>query len=79
MTRLRDSSIGSRTTRTSMSRARAHGSSSATATRDREAFDEVMDAEAPVDHEALRHSAARVVRAHEYFTGAVIGVVGLGR
>ena len=31
-----------------------------------------MDAEAPVDHEALRHSAARVVRAHEYFTGAVI-------
>ncbi len=40
--------------------------------KDRDAFDEVMDAEAPVDHEALRHSAARVVRAHEYFTGAVI-------
>jgi hypothetical protein len=39
--------------------------------RDREAFDEVMDAEAPVDHESLRHSAARVVRAHEYFTDAV--------
>ena len=39
--------------------------------RDREAFDEVMDAEAPVDHEALSHSAARVVRAHEYFTEAV--------
>ena len=39
--------------------------------RDRDAFDEVMDAEAPVDHEALRHSAARIVRAHEYFTGAV--------
>lgn len=41
--------------------------------KDRDAFDEVMDAEAPVDHEALRHSAARVVRAHEYFTGEVIG------
>jgi alkylated DNA nucleotide flippase Atl1 len=40
--------------------------------KDRDAFDEVMDAEGPVDHEALRHSAARVVRAHEYFTGAVI-------
>ena len=40
--------------------------------KDRDAFDEVMDAEAPVDHEALHHSAARVVRAHEYFTGAVI-------
>jgi uncharacterized protein with ParB-like and HNH nuclease domain len=40
--------------------------------KDRDAFDEVMDAKAPVDHEALRHSAARVVRAHEYFTGAVI-------
>lgn len=39
--------------------------------RDREPFDEVMDSEAPVDHDALRHSAARVVRAHEYFTGAV--------
>ncbi|CAN5649455.1 hypothetical protein BH20ACT17_BH20ACT17_16890 [soil metagenome] len=40
--------------------------------RDRDAFDEVMDAEAPVDHETLQHSAARVVRAHEYFTGAVM-------
>ena len=39
--------------------------------RDRVAFDEVMDAEVPVDHEVLAHSAARVVRAHEYFTGAV--------
>lgn len=40
--------------------------------KDRDAFDEVMDAEAPVNHEALLNSAARVVRAHEYFTGAVI-------
>lgn len=39
--------------------------------RDREPFAEVMGAEAPVDHEALSHSAARVVRAHEYFTDAV--------
>src|SRR4051812_9388264 len=39
--------------------------------RDRNAFDEVMDAEAPVDHDALTHSAARLVRAHKYFTGAV--------
>jgi len=40
--------------------------------RDRDAFDEVMDAEAPVNHADLRHAAARVVRAHEYFTGAVM-------
>jgi len=40
--------------------------------RDRDAFDEVMDAEAPVNHEELCHAAARVVRAHEYFTGAVM-------
>ena len=39
--------------------------------KDRGAFDEVMDAEAPVDHETLRHAASRVVRAHEYFTAAV--------
>jgi alkylated DNA nucleotide flippase Atl1 len=40
--------------------------------RDRHAFDEVMVAEAPVDHEGLHHSGARVVQAHDYFTGAVI-------
>ena len=39
--------------------------------RDRYAFDEVMDAEAPVEHEALLNAATRVVRAHEYSTGAV--------
>jgi alkylated DNA nucleotide flippase Atl1 len=39
--------------------------------KDRAAFDEVMDAEAPVDHHSLPHAATRVVRAHEYFTGAV--------
>lgn len=40
--------------------------------KDGAAFEEVMDTEAPVDHESLSHSAARVVRAHEYFTGAVL-------
>jgi alkylated DNA nucleotide flippase Atl1 len=39
--------------------------------KDRAAFDEVMDADGPVDHDTLRHAASRVVRAHEYFTGAV--------
>jgi alkylated DNA nucleotide flippase Atl1 len=39
--------------------------------RDREAFDEVMDSEAPVDHDALANAAARVVRAHGYFTETV--------
>src|SRR3954454_4635584 len=36
--------------------------------RDGAAFEEVMDAEAPVNHETLAHAASRVVRAHEYFT-----------
>src|SRR3954470_15485428 len=36
--------------------------------KDRDAFDEVMDAEVPIEHELLRHAAARVVRAHGYFT-----------
>jgi alkylated DNA nucleotide flippase Atl1 len=39
--------------------------------KDRDAFDEVMGAEAPVDHEALVHAAARVTRAHQYFAEAV--------
>lgn len=39
--------------------------------KDRDAFEEVMDAEAPVDHQALPHAATRVVRAHEYFTAVV--------
>src|SRR3954471_16830378 len=30
-----------------------------------------MQAEAPLDHEALTHGAAGVTRAHEYFTQAV--------
>jgi len=39
--------------------------------KDRVGFDEVMDAEAPIDHAALNHAGARVVRAHEYFTTVV--------
>jgi alkylated DNA nucleotide flippase Atl1 len=39
--------------------------------RDRDAFDEVMDADAPIDHQALTHAAARVVRAHQYFADVV--------
>jgi alkylated DNA nucleotide flippase Atl1 len=45
--------------------------------RDREGFDEVMNAETPVDHGALRHSASRVVRAHAYFTDAVTTWLGI--
>jgi alkylated DNA nucleotide flippase Atl1 len=39
--------------------------------KDGEAFDEVMDADVPVDHQDLLHAAARVTRAHAYFAGAV--------
>ena len=39
--------------------------------KDGAAFEEVMDAEVPVDHETLSHAASRVVRAHEYFTAVV--------
>lgn len=35
--------------------------------RDGGAFDEVMDAEPPVDHSTLRHSGALITRAHAYF------------
>ena len=39
--------------------------------KDREAFDEVMTAEAPVDYEGLTHSESKIVKAHQYFTTAV--------
>ncbi len=39
--------------------------------RDRAAFDEVMNADPPVDHGGLRHSGSLVAHAHEYFTSAV--------
>lgn len=35
--------------------------------RDREAFDEVMNADPPVDHESLGHSGSRMTKAHRYF------------
>lgn len=39
--------------------------------RDQSAFDEVMDAAPPVDHEALRHAGSLIARAHDYFARAV--------
>jgi alkylated DNA nucleotide flippase Atl1 len=39
--------------------------------KDRAAFDEVMDAEPPVDHDSLKHAGSLVTRAHAYFTRAV--------
>ena len=39
--------------------------------RDGAAFEEVMDAEVPVDHDNLIHAGSRIVRAHEYFSGSV--------
>lgn len=38
---------------------------------DRAAFDEVMMADPPVDHESLEHSESLIVKAHRYFTTAV--------
>lgn len=38
---------------------------------DRAAYDEVMDADAPVDHAALENADSQLVRAHEYFTSVV--------
>ena len=38
---------------------------------DHDAFDEVMDAEAPVDYASLKHSESRIVKAHRYFTTSV--------
>jgi alkylated DNA nucleotide flippase Atl1 len=35
------------------------------------AFDEVMNAEVPVDHAGLKHAGTRVVRAHAYFADGV--------
>ena len=38
---------------------------------DREAFDEVMNADSPVDHASLKPTDSRIVKAHQYFTTAV--------
>lgn len=39
--------------------------------RDQSAFDEVMNAEPPVNHDALKHSGSLVVRAHRFFVASV--------
>ena len=47
--------------------------------RDHAAFDEVMNAEPPVDHDALKHSGSLLARAHGFFVTAVaewVGAVG---
>ena len=44
--------------------------------RDREAFDEVMGAEPPVQHASLKHSASLIVRAHEFFTRSIAAWLG---
>lgn len=39
--------------------------------RDRDAFDEVMTAEPPIDHDSLKHSGSLITRAHKFFVGIV--------
>ena len=39
--------------------------------RDKAAFDEVMDADPPIDHSALKHSGSLLVRAHQFFAESV--------
>lgn len=39
--------------------------------RDREAFDEVMGAEAPIDHGRLQHGDSLITLAHHFFSGQV--------
>ena len=49
---------------------------------DREAFEEVMSAEAPVDHTSLKHAESRLVQAHAYFTVVLrqwLGAPGAGQ
>lgn len=49
---------------------------------DREAFEEVMSAEAPVDHTSLKHAESRLVQAHSYFTVVLrqwLGAPGAGQ
>ena len=36
--------------------------------RDRPAFNEVMEAPAPVEYQSLQHRASRIVKAHQYFS-----------
>jgi len=41
--------------------------------KDRDAFLEVMNVEPPIDHQALKHSSSRLVRAHQFFATEVAG------
>lgn len=44
--------------------------------KDHEAFDEVMTVEPPIDYSDLRHSDSQIVKAHQYFTSAVMQWLG---
>lgn len=44
--------------------------------RDHAAFDEVMDADPPVDYGGLKHSTSKIARAHAYFADAVAAWLG---
>ncbi len=44
--------------------------------RDHAAFDEVMDADPPVDVATLKHASSKIVRAHAFFTDAVASWLG---
>lgn len=47
--------------------------------RDQAAFDEVMNADPPVDHDALRHSGSLLARAHRFFVTSVADWIGEDR
>ena len=44
--------------------------------RDRAAYDEVMDADLPVNHEDLTHASSKITRAHAYFADIVANWLG---
>lgn len=44
--------------------------------RDRASFDEVMNADPPVNHDELKHASSKIVRAHAYFAEAVSNWLG---
>lgn len=44
--------------------------------RDRAAYDEVMDADPPVNHEDLTHASSKITRAHAYFADVVANWLG---
>lgn len=44
--------------------------------RDHVAFDEVMEAEPPIDHATLKHAGSKITRAHSYFVEVVTSWLG---